>query len=171
MAVHYSSASNEWATPQYLFDALDAVYHFTLDPCCTEKTAKCRVYFTQEHNGLVRNWAPDTVFMNPPYGREIGHWVKKAFIESRKGATVVCLIPARTDTKWWYDYCTHAHTIYFFTGRVKFICEGKELPASAPFPSCAVVFEGATVTTGVDITVPLQVMWVPLDKIKKYGKI
>ncbi len=162
MAVHYSSATNEWATPQYLYDWLDERFHFTLDPCCTRKTAKCRLYFTAAEDGLHKSWANETVFMNPPYGREIGKWVEKAYKEALGGATVVCLIPARTDTKWWYKYCTKAHTIIFFTGRVKFLNDGQELPASAPFPSCAVVFKD----TGLNPFDPLRTRWVPLDKIK-----
>lgn len=159
MKVHYSSATNEWETPQYLYNWLDGHFHFTLDPCCTVKTAKCKLHLTAEEDGLRYDWAPHNVFMNPPYGREIGHWIQKAYEEALKGATVVCLIPARTDTKWWYKYCTKAHTIIFFTGRVKFLNEGQELPMSAPFPSCTVIFKPQTPE-------PLKVRWIPLDKIK-----
>lgn len=142
MSVHFSSASNEWATPQVLFDWIDARFKFTLDPCCTHKSAKCAKHYTQAEDGLQRDWSGERVFMNPPYGRAIGHWVKKAFTESRDGATVVCLIPARTDTKWWWEYCCQASEIIFLTGRVKFECEGKPKGVSAPFPSCFVIFEG-----------------------------
>ena len=103
MAVHFSAASNEWATPQDFFDVLDAEFGFTLDPCATAENAKCAQYFTQSDDGLSQPWE-GMVFMNPPYGREIGAWVAKAHSESLKGATVVCLIPARTDTRYWHEY-------------------------------------------------------------------
>lgn len=82
----------------------------------------------QEWNG--------TVFMNPPYGRGIGEWVKKAFDSAMGGAVVVCLLPARTDTKWWHDYCMKGN-IRFIRGRLKF-GDGKN---SAPFPSAIVIFK------------------------------
>ena len=141
LQVHFSSASNEWATPSYLFKYLDGIYHFTLDPCCTHETAKCKKHFTQSDDGLSQSWANEIVFMNPPYGREIGVWVKKAYEESLKGAIVCCLIPARTDTKWWSDYCLKADNILFLTGRVKFIENGVALKAGAPFPSAIVTFK------------------------------
>src|SRR5215207_7216592 len=98
MEVHYSSKSNEWGTPRDLFDALNGEFNFTLDPCATPENAKCEKFFTKETDGLSQCWCGQSVFMNPPYGREIGKWVRKAFESSLKGATVVCLIPARTDT-------------------------------------------------------------------------
>lgn len=139
--VHFSSDSNEWATPQPLFDWLDDQYHFNLDPCCTKATAKCKNYFTIADNGLKQPWAKHgSVFMNPPYGREIVQWMKKAYEESLEGATVVCLVPARTDTKWWEDYCLQADNILFLIGRVKFIENGVALKAGAPFPSAIITF-------------------------------
>lgn len=140
LQVHFSSASNEWATPQYLFKYLDDTYHYTLDPCCTKETAKCKKFYTIEDDGLAQDWSQDVVYVNPPYGRIIGQWIKKAYDESRRGATVVCLIPARTDTKYFYNYCIKASEIIFLTGRIKFIEDGKKLKAGAPFPSCIVVF-------------------------------
>ena len=137
MQVHYSSKSNEWATPQYLFDKLDREFSFTLDPCATDGNAKCDKYFTVDDDGLIQDWSNDIVFMNPPYGREIKHWVKKAYEESLKGATVVCLIPARTDTIYWHDYIFgKASDIRFLKGRLKF----GESKNSAPFPSAIIVF-------------------------------
>ncbi|MFE4203797.1 DNA N-6-adenine-methyltransferase, partial [Aneurinibacillus aneurinilyticus] len=102
-AVMFSSATDEWATPQDFFDQLNEEFKFTLDPCATHESAKCARYFTEEDNGLAQDWAGEVVFMNPPYGRVLGQWVKKAFEESVKGATVVCLLPARTDTRWFHD--------------------------------------------------------------------
>ena len=137
MKVHYSSKSNEWATPQKLFNDLDKIYNFTLDPCSTHENHKCEKYYTQEDNGLSQDWSKDVVFMNPPYGRGIKHWVEKAYNESEKGAIVVCLIPARTDTTYWHDYIfPHATEIFFVRGRIKF----GDGTAPAPFPSAIVIF-------------------------------
>lgn len=141
MGVHYSSESNEWATPMDFFGRLDNYFGFDLDPCCTPENAKAKNYFTMKENGLVQPWSDFTVFMNPPYGREIGTWVRKAYQESLKGATVVCLIPSRTDTAWWHDYVSQG-TVVFLRGRIKFVQEGKG-DMSAPFPSCLVLFTPA----------------------------
>lgn len=104
MEVHFSSKSNEWSTPLNVFNKLDDEFCFDLDPCSDGSNAKCEKYFTIEEDGLVQDWSENTVFMNPPYGREIKRWVKKAYEESLKGAVVVCLIPARTDTSYWHEY-------------------------------------------------------------------
>jgi len=138
--VHYSSRSNEWATPQWLFDKLNERFGpFTLDAAATAGNAKCPLYFTAEDDGLSRDWSGHTVFLNPPYGRAIAKWVKKAHDESANGATVVCLIPARTDTSYWHDYIFGKADVLFLRGRIKF--EGPDgSPNSAPFPSAVVVF-------------------------------
>jgi len=128
----FSSATPEWATPQELFDELDAEFHFTLDPCATKKNAKCKHFFTKEEDGLSHEWRYDNVFMNPPYGRTIGEWVKKA---ATGGGLVVCLLPARTDTRWFHDYIYGKAEIRFLKGRVHF---GNGGPA--PFPSMIVIF-------------------------------
>ena len=139
MDVHYSSKTNEWATPQYLFDELDRDFNFTLDPCATEENAKCDKYFTIEDDGLIQDWSSEIVFMNPPSGRHIKYWIKKAYESHLQGATVVCLIPARTDTTYWHDYIFNKATdIRFLRGRVKF----GDSKNSAPFPSAIVVYEG-----------------------------
>ena len=137
MKVHFSSETNEWATPQALFNALDREFNFTLDPCSDGINAKCQKYFTIEDDGLAQDWFNDTVFMNPPYGREIPKWIQKAYEESRKGATVVGLIPSRTDTRYWHEYIMKADEVRFIKGRIKF--GGSK--QSAPFPSCIVVFK------------------------------
>lgn len=134
MKVHFLSRSNEWATPPALFARLHDEFHFTLDPCASDDNHKCEKYFTKADNGLLQSWAGEVVFMNPPYGREIGLWVEKAYRES--DAIVVCLIPARTDTRYWHEYCMKASEIRFIAGRVKF-GDGCQ---PAPFPSCLVVF-------------------------------
>lgn len=141
MKVHYSSKSNEWATPQNLFDELNEEFNFTLDPCATDENAKCSKYFTIEDDGLSKDWSNEVVFMNPPYGREIKKWIKKAYEESLNGATVVCLIPARTDTTYWHDFIfDKADDIKFLKGRLKF----GNSKNSAPFPSAIVVYQGVT---------------------------
>jgi phage N-6-adenine-methyltransferase len=137
--VHFSSRTDEWATPQAFFHELDAEFHFTLDPCATPENAKCRLFITKEQDGLKQPWAPHTVFVNPPYGRELRHWVRKAYGESLMGATVVCLIPARTDTAVWHDYCMRGE-IRFIRGRLKF----GGARNSAPFPSAVVIFRPPT---------------------------
>lgn len=134
----FSSNTNEWATPQAFFDALNTEFHFDLDPCATPENAKCERYFTVETDGLKKNWGGARVFCNPPYGREIGKWVKKCWEESRKPDTlVVMLIPARTDTAFFHDYIYgKAREIRFIRGRLHF----NESPQGAPFPSMVVVF-------------------------------
>lgn len=135
----FSSKSPEWETPQSLFDRLDERWDFTLDPCCTEETAKCKTYFTEEDDGLSKDWGGHRVFMNPPYGRGMNVWLEKAYKEGlKKDTMVVCLIPSRTDTRWFHDYCMKAQSIKFVKGRLKF---GKAT-TGAPFPSMIVIFNG-----------------------------
>jgi len=100
LAVHFSSVKNEWETPPELFAEWDRLFNFELDVCATSQNTKCARYFTPEDDGLGQSWAPYVCWMNPPYGRDITSWVHKAYEESRRGATVVCLVPARTDTRW-----------------------------------------------------------------------
>ena len=100
--IHFSSKDMTWETPQDFFDELNKEFHFTLDPCATKETAKCEKFYTKEDDGLSKNWDGKIVFMNPPYGREIKHWIKKA--SEIKNGVVVCLIPSRTDTKYFHDY-------------------------------------------------------------------
>ncbi len=135
--VHFLSKSNEWETPDDLFKKLDDEFCFNLDPCATKENSKCEEYFTKEDDGLSMEWY-GTVFMNPPYGREIGKWVAKAYWESvHNGCKVVCLLPARTDTAWFHDYCCpKAREIRFLRGRLKF----SGAIYNAPFPSMVVVF-------------------------------
>jgi phage N-6-adenine-methyltransferase len=131
----FSSRTDEWATPRNLFDRLNQEFQFTLDPCATNENHKCDRWFTREEDGLLEDWA-GRVFMNPPYGREIGFWVKKAYQETQRDAELVaCLLPARTDTAWWHDYCMKGE-IRFLRGRLKF----GDSKNSAPFPSAIVIF-------------------------------
>jgi len=134
----FTSNSDEWETPQELFDELNKEFHFNLDPCATEKNAKCSKYFTKKDDGLHKKW-DGRVFMNPPYGRKISQWVEKAYKEWwNHRVTIVCLLPARTDTKWFHDYCIKTDEIRFIKGRLKF----SKMKNSAPFPSMIVIFRG-----------------------------
>lgn len=136
--VHFSSETPEWGTPQSLFDELNAEFNFTLDPCATKENAKCVKYYTQEEDGLSKDWDTEIVFCNPPYGRVMPKWVKKA--AEAKGGRVVLLIPARTDTKYFHDYIYNKAEIRFLRGRIKF--EGKQVGSgAAPFPSMIVIFK------------------------------
>ena len=133
--VHFSSQTNEWATPQNFFDELNQEFKFTLDPCATKQNAKCSKYYTQTDNGLSESWDNETVFCNPPYGREIKHWVKKA--SEAVGGVVVMLVPARTDTSYFHDYIYNKSEIRFIRGRLKF----GDSKNSAPFPSMLVIYK------------------------------
>lgn len=136
--VMFSSKTDLWATPQKFFDELDAEFQFTLDPCANEENHKCRKYYTEKENGLLQSWKGERVFCNPPYGRKIGEWVAKSYAEAQDpDTTVVMLIPARTDTRWFHEYIYHkAKEVRFIKGRLKFGNSNN----SAPFPSMVVVF-------------------------------
>lgn len=143
----FSSATDQWETPQNLFNRLDTEFLFTLDVCALPENAKCERFFSPETDGLAQDWSKDICWMNPPYGRQIGEWVQKANEESRKGAMVVCLLPARTDTAWWHKYIWDEYKGVdgdwrdgvrgrLIRGRLKF--GGSK--NSAPFPSAIVIF-------------------------------
>ncbi len=133
-----SSNTDNWATPQLFFDELNKEFCFTLDVCANYNNHKCPKYFDDVVDGLKQNWGSDTCFMNPPYGREIGKWVKKAHeTSSFFGNTIVGLLPARTDTKWFHDYIYGKAEIRFVRGRLKF----GDSKNSAPFPSMVVVWK------------------------------
>lgn len=130
MSVHFSSASVEWATPQETFNELDRKWGpLELDVCATPENAKCPRFYTKEQNGLLMPWS-GKIWMNPPYGREIRHWVRRAYEVSMRGeAQVVCLLPARTDTAWWHDYCVKG-LVSFIRGRLRF--GGHKTPRLSP---------------------------------------
>ena len=134
LVVHFSSETDMLATPKYFFDRLNLEFNFDLDVCANHENAKCKRYFTESDNGLLQKWS-GSVWMNPPYGREIVNWIRKAYESAQEGATVVCLIPSRTDASWWHDYCMNGE-IRFVRGRLKF--GGSEW--NAPFPSAVVIF-------------------------------
>jgi len=134
----FSSKTDMWATPQDVFDKLNEEFNFNTDVCASSTNAKCSHYYTEQDNGLLQDWK-GTCFMNPPYGRTIGEWVSKAYKESTKGATIVCLLPSRTDTRWWHDnIIDNDAEVRFIKGRLKFGGHNN----SAPFPSAIVIFRG-----------------------------
>lgn len=139
--VHFSSASDNWATPQWLFDELSKEFSFQLDACASEANAKCVSYISSEQDGLKQSWEvlpTKAVWMNPPYGRTIGLWVKKASEEAALGSLVVALLPARPDTRWFHDYIYNIPGVELrlLKGRLKF----GDAKNSAPFPSMVVIF-------------------------------
>lgn len=131
----FTNNSNEWETPQKLFDSLNSVFHFTLDPCSTDANAKCEKHYTQEQNGLEQTWEGETVFCNPPYGRHIGEWVRKC-AEEAKHARIVMLIPARTDTTYFHEYIYRQAFVQFIRKRLKFELGGGFLKVLPHFPRC-----------------------------------
>lgn len=133
--VMFSSKTDVWATPQRFFDELDREFNFELDVCATPENAKCRRFYTKEQDGLAQPWM-GRVWCNPPYGREIGKWVQKAFETAARGGLVVMLLPARTDTRWFHDYIYGKAEVRFIRGRLKF----GDSKNSAPFPSMVVIF-------------------------------
>lgn len=141
--VMFSSKTDEWATPTDFYNELNKEFKFDLDPCANEHNHKCEKYFTIEDNGLLQSWAGYNVFCNPPYGREIGKWVEKAYKTNKKyGNVIVMLVPARTDTKWFHEYIYHKAEVRFIRGRLKF--SGAKF--NAPFPYMVVIYgkkEGA----------------------------
>ena len=133
----YSSNEDKWSTPQYLFDMLDQEFGFDLDPCATPENAKCEKYYTPLEDGLLQDWKGHIVFCNPPYGRQIGKWVKKAHDEAQDhDTTVVMLLPARTDTAWFHDYILGQAEIRFVRGRLRF----GDSKINAQFPSMIVIY-------------------------------
>ena len=140
--VHFSSATDEWSTPQDFFDRLNNEFHFDLDVCALPSSAKCNRYFSPDDDGLTQKWS-GVCWMNPPYGEVIGQWIEKARLSANDGTTVVCLVPARVDTGWWWDHCRYGE-IRFLRGRLKFGGSNN----SAPFPSAVVIFG-----------VPSKVVW------------
>lgn len=138
-----SSKNMNWCTPQDFYECLDNEFHFALDAAATDKTAKCRLYYTPETDGLAQSWdVGGAVFCNPPNGREIGKWVRKSFEEAQAGFPIVLLIPARTDTAWFHDYIYGKAEIRFLRGRLRFTDEDGNAADPAPFPSMVVVYNG-----------------------------
>ena len=145
-----SSTKMDYCTPQDFFDSLNTEFHFALDAAATKENAKCRMFYTPENDGLKNPWnvGGGAVFCNPPYGREIGKWVRKAYEEAQSGETVVLLIPARTDTAYFHDYIYGKAEIRFIRGRLHFTDETGTAYPPAPFPSMVVVYNGAKSAEG-----------------------
>lgn len=132
-----TSNRDNWETPQKLFDELNKEFNFTIDAAADAENHKCERYYTKEENGLEKSWKGERVFLNPPYGRELPKWAKKAAEEAKdKSTIIVMLIPARTDTQWFHDYIYKKAEIRFIKGRLKFGDGEKD----APFPSMVVIF-------------------------------
>jgi site-specific DNA-methyltransferase (adenine-specific) len=126
----------DWETPDELFKKLNDEFHFTLDVCANKSNHKCERYFTEQDDALLQEWH-GVCWMNPPYGRSIKYWMKKAYQESQRGATVVCLVFARVDTAWFHEWVYGKAEIRFLRGRVRF----KGAKSSAPFPSMIVIYK------------------------------
>jgi site-specific DNA-methyltransferase (adenine-specific) len=133
----FSSKTTEWETPKEFFDRLNKEFQFTLDPWASDTNTKCSKYYTKEQNGLNQDWSKEIVFVNPPYGRDLVRWLKKGMSEVERGATVVLLIPARTNTRWWREIVMEASEIRFVTGRLKF----GNAKHGLPFPLALVIFK------------------------------
>lgn len=135
----FSSLTDNWATPKRFFDRLDKVFHFTVDVCASVGNAKCAHYYDKATNGLSQNWDHEVVWMNPPYGRQIIHWVKKA---SETKGIVVGLLPSRTDPKWFQDHVLDKAVVIYLGGRLRFGDESKP----APFGSILAVWGDSGLT-------------------------
>lgn len=150
----FSSKRQDWATPQHIFDELNREFNFTLDPCCTERTAKCKKFYTPKEDGLSQSWEGERCFVNPPFGREQAAWIKKGWEESRKPNTlVVFLIPARTDTRHFHKYLYPYAELRFIKGRLKFVNPDSDLPkekwTASPFPSMVCILKNKEVVQDV----------------------
>ena len=135
----FSSKTDLWPTPQDFYDRLDEEFHFETDVCALPSNAKAKKFYTPKIDGLTQTWS-GVCWMNPPYGKVIPLWVEKAYRSAVNGATVVCLLPSRTDTRWFQDFCLKSSDIRFVRGRLRF-GDGTN---SAPFPSVVVVFSPET---------------------------
>lgn len=145
--VLYSSANCEWETPPELYAELDRQYGFTLDVAASVKNHLCERYFTKESDGLAQSWrTTGAVWCNPPYGRDIIKWARKAYYESLGGQTIVMFLPARTDTRWFHEYVYPYAEIVFLRGRQYFRIDGK-MSGRAPFPSMIAIYNGRTYDT------------------------
>jgi phage N-6-adenine-methyltransferase len=130
----FSSERHDWQTPHELFNQLNGEFGFELDVCATAENAKCGHFYSPEQDGLKQPWR-GVCWMNPPYGSALPAWMAKAYASSLDGATVVCLVPARTDTRWWHDFAMRGE-IRLVQGRLRF----GHARFCAPFPSAIIVF-------------------------------
>lgn len=135
----YNGNGRNWITPPEVYIPLYEEFKFTLDPCASAANHKCTTYFTEEQNGLEQNWGGHRVFMNPPYGREIYAWTRKARAEQMAGALVVGLLPASTDLAWWHEDVLEHAEVRYIRGRVRFLTGGP-YRASGFFASVIVIW-------------------------------
>ena len=137
------SKSNDWETPADFFAKVAARHTFSIDLAADKHNAKCPRYYTEKDDALSKDWSGETAWCNPPYGRVIAQWIEKAAKTVAKDAatTIVVLVPARTDTKWFHSFCLENDdcTVEFIKGRLKF--GGIDTPA--PFPSMLLTFKKA----------------------------
>jgi phage N-6-adenine-methyltransferase len=134
--VYHQSKRHDWGTPWHVFREYDAEFHFTLDVCASAENTKCPRYFSEGMDGLAQDWGDDICWMNPPYGPAIGLWLEKAYRSSLVGATVCCLVPARTGTRWWHDWVLEKAEVRLRKGRITFV----GAPHPAGFDSVAVIY-------------------------------
>lgn len=157
----FLSTKTDWGTPPAFFQRLNSEFHFTRDVCATAENRLCRRFWTTRQDALTRRWK-GRCWMNPPYGRMIGRWIRKAHAESRRGTTVVTLLPARTDTRWWHEHVMKASEVRLLLGRLTFV----GAPAPAPFPSAIVVFDARPRSHGT----PRFVAWNwRTDRLPEWG--
>ena len=137
----HSSDDLSWRTPRSFFDALDKEFLFDLDAAASAANALCSTYFSTQDDALAQDWSSyQSIWCNPPYGRELHRWLKKAYIESRKGPTVVMRVMASTETRWWRDYAWRADEIRLVQGRVKFIRASGDVAGAAPKGSAVIIW-------------------------------
>lgn len=168
----FTSRTEEWGTPDYVFLPLNKEFDFQVDVCATSENTKCKVFFNKSVDGLKREWSPFRCWMNPPYGKSISKWMKKAFEESQRGALVVSLIPSRTDTRWWHEWVMKSAEVRFISGRVNFSnqsAKGQNSKQSAPFPSCIAIYF-PELENPYKLSVPI-IKSVSFDKSKKVMRI
>lgn len=140
----FMSNKDDWETPRELYESLDAEFHFTLDAASSDANALCEKHFTVYDDGLKQSWQGETVWCNPPYGRQIRKWIQKADDEAKNGTTTVMLIPARTDTKWFHDFVYGKYEMRFIRGRLRFCVSGVAYKWNAAFPCMLVIFKKTT---------------------------
>lgn len=149
----FTSRNQEWETPQRLFDELNEEFNFTIDLAANSENHKVKRYYNLEHNSLQQYWSNERAFLNPPYGRQMGRWIKKC-AETQKynkqlsipplaidSPVIVALLPARTCTRWFHEYIYNKPnvTVRFLKGRLKFELGG-ETVGTAPFPSMVIIW-------------------------------
>jgi site-specific DNA-methyltransferase (adenine-specific) len=143
----FSSVRTGWCTPSWILTLVEKVGPIGLDPCSNmESGVRATERWEKSDDGLSREWGGHgLVYVNPPYGREIGPWMVKCRDEGRRGVEIIALVPSRTDTRWFQDCALTADQILLYRGRLVF--EGA--PNAAPFPS-AVLYWGRDVNRFCD---------------------